>query len=451
MRTAPLLPALALAAVAAVTRAPAPALAAGTDEPSIPHTKFELANGMKVLLIEDHSTPQIALVVWYRVGSKDEQQGRTGFAHLFEHMMFKGSAHVPDGKIDQLFEEAGGWTNAYTWFDQTVYMEMASSSFLERALWLEADRLAGLTETLDQGKLDNQRDVVRNERRQSVDNAPYGIADILIQENLWPASHGYHWDTIGSHEDLVAATVDDVRAFFENYYVPNNATLVVAGDIDPKATRALVEKYLGWIPRGEVKRPRYETPAPLGKPQVVTAKDDVQVPRVYLVWRSEKSYGPDEAALDVAAQVLGSGKSSRLYKRLVFEDRLAQDVSVHNMAFQLGGQFRITVTAKPGVDAGKLAAIVDEELARLVKTGPTVEELERAKNQREAGFLSSLEDLLGRAQRIAEYDVYVGDSDYLKKDLARYRAVTGKEVSRVMKKYLGRNSRVELTVSPEVR
>src|SRR5687767_9176587 len=194
MRTAPALTVLALAA--AIRIAPSPAHAAGTNEPTIPHTRFELANGMKVLLIEDHSSPQIALVVWYRVGSKDEQKGRTGFAHLFEHLMFKGSAHVPDGQIDQLFEEAGGWTNAYTWFDQTVYIEMASSSFLERALWLEADRLAGLTETLDQGKLDNQRDVVRNERRQGVDNAPYGIADIVIQENLWPENHGYHWDTI---------------------------------------------------------------------------------------------------------------------------------------------------------------------------------------------------------------------------------------------------------------
>lgn len=425
---------------------------ARADEPTIKHEKFELANGLRVILVEDHAAPQIAVVTWYRVGSKDEAKGKTGFAHLFEHLMFKGSAHVADGVIDDLFEAAGGWTNAYTWFDETVYQDVASSEFLERALWLEADRLAGLTETLSQAKLDNQRDVVRNERRQSYENRPYGMASWIIQENLWPEAFGYHWDTIGSHEDLVAASVDDVKAFFDRYYVPNNAVLVIAGDFDPKEARKLVEKYFGWIPKGaDPQKPKYATPAPIKKEVVLTDKDDVQVPKTFLVWRAPKAFDKDEAAMEVAAQILGEGKNSRLYKRLVFDERKAQEVDIGMHGFLLGGQFEIDVTPKPGVETAQLVKAVDEELARLAKSGPTAEELERAKNGHEAGSLSSLEGVMGRALRVARYDVMVGDTNYLAKDLARYRDVTGKDVARVVGQYLKKDNRVNLTIIPEAK
>ncbi len=432
-----------------LTVAPA---AAGADELSIPHTRFQLDNGLDVLVIEDHATPQLSVVIWYKVGSRDEQAGKTGFAHLFEHLMFKGSAHVPDGKIDLLFEESGGWTNAWTWFDQTVYQDQSSSDFLERALYLEADRLAGLTDTLDQAKLDNQRDVVRNERRQSYENQPYGMAELLILGALWPEDFGYHWSTIGSHEDLVAATTEDVKAFFNKYYLPNNATMVVAGDVDPKQVKVLVEKYFGWIPRGATpKRPSYPEPKPISKEITLTATDDVQVPKLFLTWRAPKAYAADEATLEVAADVLGGGKTSRLYERLVFKDRIAQDVSVDMTAFADGGEFTIEATAKPGVTTDKLKAAIDEEVAKLAKTGPTARELERVKNGFEAGFLGALESLMGRAERLARYTAMAGDPDYLAKDVERHRSVTDRAVKTAVGKYLKTNSRVSLVIGPEVK
>jgi zinc protease len=276
------------------------------------------------------------------------------------------------------------------------------------------------------------------------------MASWIIQKNLWPASFGYHWDTIGSHEDLVAATVDDVKAFFDRFYVPDNATLVIAGDIDPAATRKLVEKYFAWIPKGgDPKKPKYKAPPPITSEVVVTDSDDVQVPKVFLVWRTAKAFHKDDAPLDITAQVLGAGKNSRLYKRLVFDERLAQEVEVANQSFALAGQFEIDVTPKPNVDPEKLVAIVDEEIARLAKEGPTPEELERARNGFEAGFLASIESLMGRASRVARYDVMVGDTNFLARDLERYRKVGAADVKRVTAKYLGKNARVRLTISPE--
>jgi zinc protease len=384
------------------------------------------------------------------VGSKDEKPGKTGFAHLFEHMMFKGSAHVADGLMDLQFEEAGGWTNAFTSSDQTVYQDMSSSNFLEPALFFEADRLAGLTDTLDKAKLDNQREVVLNERRQSYENQPYGMSWILIAEALWPKAHGYHWSTIGYPADLNAASVDDVKSFFKQYYVPNNAVMVIAGDVDPKQTETLVRKYLGWIPRGaDPVRPQYKTPAPITKEIKIVATDDVQVPRVHLVWRAPAGFSPESAKLDVTALVLGYGKSSRLYKRLVITDRLAQDVEVFYDDSELAGAFYIIATAKPGAASDKLIAAISDELVKLGKTPPTDEELERVKNAHESDFLYGLEPIMSRAIRLSFYVVRAGDADYLAKDLARYRAVTGKDVSAAVGKWLTPSSRVALTINPE--
>lgn len=423
-------------------------------EPRLPHETFTLRNGLKVILHEDHSTPQVAIVTWYRVGSKDEVPGRTGFAHLFEHLMFKGSPHVPDGMIDVLLERAGGWSNAFTSSDMTVYQNVAASNFLEMALWLDADRMAGLADALDQPKLDNQRDVVRNERRQNYENQPYGLAPLYLQEALWPKGHGYHWPTIGYHEDLVAADLNDVKFFFDTYYVPKNATMVIAGDIDPKKARALVEKYFGWIPPGgdaDAKRPRYAAPRPITRPIRRVETDDVQVPRVYLAWRGPKVFGADEPPLDLAAAILGDGKSSRLYKRLVYDERIAQDVSASFDGEQLGGTFYVVATAKPGVAPERLEAAIGEEIRKLAAAPPTATELERAKNSHEASFLEGLESVLARALQLASYEVQAGTPDFLAKDLERYRAVTAEQVRSAVQRWLRPDGVVSLTIRPETK
>jgi len=418
-------------------------------EPKIVYEKFELTNGLHVYVIEDHKSPTVYEVLWFKVGSKDEVANRTGFAHLFEHLMFKGSAHLPDGLMDKLLEGAGGWSNAFTSSDMTVYQNVAAANFLETVLWIDADRLAGLLDTFDKAKLDNQRDVVLNERRQSYENRPYGMAELVIQDHLWPKDHGYHWSTIGYPADLKAATVPDVAAFFKNYYVPNNATLVIAGDIKLADAKRLTEKYFAWIPRAaEPARPQYKLPAPITKEIVVKTTDDVQVPRVYLAWRAPASFSAEEPASELAAAILGDGKSSRLYKRLVYEEKIAQDVQASFGGEQLAGTFQIVATAKPGVDPQRLIKEITEEVAKLSSTPPEAVELERALNSHEASFLNGLEPTLQRAILLASYDVMAKDPAYFSKDLARFRAVTTAAVRDVAASYLKPTSRVVLTISP---
>ncbi|HEU0033871.1 MAG TPA: pitrilysin family protein [Kofleriaceae bacterium] len=422
---------------------------AWADEPKINYDKFELPNGMRVYVIEDHKSPTVYEVMWFRVGSKDEIANRTGFAHLFEHLMFKGSAHLADGMMDKLLEGAGGWSNAFTSNDMTVYQNVAASNFLEMMLWIDADRLAGLLDTFDKPKLDNQRDVVLNERRQSYENQPYGMAELIIQENLWPKDHGYHWSTIGYPADLKAASVPDVAAFFKTYYVPNNATMVVAGDVKTADVKKLVEKYFGWIPRAaDPARPQYKQPAAITKEIVVRTTDDVQVPRVYLSWRGPSVFTPEEPALDLAGAILGDGKSSRLYKRLVYDLKIAQDVHAGFDGGELGGMFQIVATAKPGVDPARLTKEISDEVAKLSTTAPDTVELERAQNSHEASFLQGLEPTLQRAILLAGYDVMAKDPAYFAKDLARYRAVTAAQIKDVAAKYLKPTARVNLTISP---
>jgi zinc protease len=316
-------------------------------------------------------------------------------------------------------------------------------------MWIDADRLAGLLDTFDKAKLDNQRDVVLNERRQSYENQPYGMSEILIQENLWPKNHGYHWSTIGYPADLKAASVTDVADFFRKYYVPNNATMVIAGDVKLDQVKKLVEKYFGWIPKGaEPSRPQYKTPAPITKEIVVDTTDDVQVPRTYLSWRGPSHFTADEPALDIAAAILADGKSSRLYKRLVYDEKIAQDVRAYFSGETLGGEFRIVATAKPGVDPKRLQKEISEEVAKLAMSAPEAKELERAQNSHEASFLNGLEPTLQRAIQLASYDVFANDPDYFAKDLARYRAVTAAQVKDVVAKYLKPTARVVLTIRP---
>jgi zinc protease len=427
-----------------------PAVAAAPEP--LAHESMVLGNGMRVFLIPDHRHPTVAIAAWYRVGSGDEARGRSGLAHLFEHLMFKGSPHVPDGVIDKMFEEAGGLTNAYTDDDATVYEDLSSASFLPRALWLEADRIAGLADALDKAKLDNQRDVVLNERRQSYENRPYGMAELLIEEALWPEGHPYHISTIGKPEDLRAATVDDAKAFFRRWYAPSNLTMVIIGDIDPAPTKALVEKYLGWIPSPPAPaRPRPPAPpAPIAQEIDLHAVDDVQVPRVYLTWRTPPTRHKDEPALDLLGIILAGDKSSRLYQSLVVEGRLAQDVHAGNASKDVAGELQIVATAKPGVDAEKLIQKIDAELLSLQQNGPHADEVIRAKNRWETRLFEGLESPLGRAELLASYDVH-GDPDFLDKDLARYRAVTAADIQASAQRYLKANARVVLIISPGVK
>ncbi|MCE9571564.1 MAG: insulinase family protein [Deltaproteobacteria bacterium] len=428
------------------------AATAHAGEPRIAYQSFELANGLKVYVIEDHAAPVAYEVLWFDVGSKDEVAHRTGFAHLFEHLMFKGSAHLPDGLMDKLLEAAGGWSNAFTSSDMTVYQNAAGSNFLETMLWIDADRLAGLLDTFDQAKLDNQREVVLNERRQGNENQPYGMAELILAECLWPKAHGYHWSTIGYPADLRAAQVADVAQFFHTYYVPNNATMVVAGDVTLADVKRLVEKYYAWIPKAPTPaRPTYAAPPPITKEIAVTTTDAVQVPRVYLAWRGPAAYAADEPALDAAAAVLGNGKSSRLYKRLVYDEKIAQDVSVWSSGEALGGTFQIVATAKPGVDPRRLVKEISEEVARLAAAPPEAGELERAQNASEAAFLGRIESILQRAITLAAYAVQGHDPDYLAKDLARRRAVTAAAVQAATATYLQPTARVVLTIKPGVK
>lgn len=425
------------------------ARAEGRGEARIEYRGFELGNGLKVYVIEDRKAPVVHEVLWFKVGSKDEVAKRTGFAHLFEHLMFKGSAHLPDGLSDQLLEAAGGWSNAFTSNDMTVYQNVAGANFLEQVLWIEADRVAGLLETFDEAKLANQREVVLNERRQSYENQPYGMAELLLQESLWPKDHGYHWSTIGYPADLRAAQVSDVAAFFKTYYVPNNATMVIAGDVKFAEVKRLVEKYFAWMPRGaEPARPRYAEPAPLRKEIVRTATDEVQVPRVYLAWRGPKIFSADQPAMDLALTILGEGKSSRLYERLVYDEKIAQEVDAGLDAGELGGMVTIEATAKPGVSPRRLIAEISEEVKRLSQQAPDAVALERSKNAYESAFLSGLESTLQRAIALASYDVQAKDPEFFAKDLARYRAVTAEQVREVVAKYLQPNMRVVLTIAP---
>ena len=433
--------ALLLFAIAATT--------AYADEPKISYQKFELANGLKVFVIEEPKTPVVHEVLWFEVGSKDETANRTGFAHLFEHLMFKGSTHLPDGLLDRLLEAAGGGSNGFTTADMTVYTNYAGSNFLEQMMWLEADRCVGLLDTFDKAKLDNQRDVVLNERRQRYENQPYGMASIHILEALWPKDHGYHWSTIGYVSDLKAATVPDVAAFFKKYYVPNNATMVIAGDVKFAEVKRIVEKYFAWIPKGEAPvRPQYKTPPPITKEIVINTTDDVQVPRVYFAWRAPAKFTAEEPALDAAAAILGDGKSSRLYKRLVYDLKIAQDVNAGLDAQQIGGDFTIVATAKPGVDPQRLIKEIADEVARISTTAPDAKELERATNSREASFLAGLESIQARAITLASYAVEAKDPDYFAKDLARRRAVTPAQVKDAAAKYLKPTARVTLTIRP---
>lgn len=390
----------------------------------IPFEKLTLPNGLRVILHEDHASPLVAVDLWYYVGSKDEQRGRTGFAHLFEHLMFMGSKHAPYPSFDAIMEGWGGHNNGTTSNDRTNYYEMGPSNLLETFLWLEADRLATLPEVITVEELDRQRKVVQNERRQSYENRPYGRAELLIPELMYEPSHPYHWPVIGSHADLEAATVADVQDFFDRFYRPSNASLAIAGDFDPKEARRLIEQYFGWLPARSAPTSVKAPPPVLSESKRLTVPDRVQLPRLRLDWHSPALFAAGDADLDLAAQILGGGKSSRLYKTLVFDRRLAQDAWAYQSSLMLSGQFGISVTAKPGVELDAIEAVVDEVVADFARTGPTQAELDRARNMHLADFYKSIDNLQTRADLLNHYERLLGDPGGMLADLARYRAAT---------------------------
>lgn len=415
----------------------------------IPSTEFQLDNGLRVVVHEDHSTPLVAVNVWYHVGSGYEQPGRTGFAHLFEHIMFEGSRNVPEGEFDNLLEAAGAVNNGSTNPDRTNYYEVVPSNALELALWLEADRMGGLLATMGQTKLDVQRDVVKNERRQSYENRPYGMFWETAAGALYPAGHPYSWSTIGSMQDLSAASLADVEAFFRRFYVPNNAVLAIAGDVDAEAVRPIVERMFGLIPRGEpVARPDLPVP-PIAATRHLTLEDRVTLPQVNLIWRTTKRYAPDDAALAALAQLLTDGKNSRLYRRLVYEQQTAQDVAAFQDSQLLSGDFYLRVTGREGVSLDTLEAAVLEEIARLAATPPTREELQRVVSGTETSFVSSLETSAGRADQLNEYVYYAGTPDFAQRDLARFQALTPADIQRVAREYLHGRNRIVISIVPE--
>jgi zinc protease len=437
-----------LSAGAAATVALA-ATAGAQSIPRIPFEKYTLPNGLEVILHQDHTTPMIAVDTWYHVGSGDEKPGHTGFAHLFEHLMFMGSEHVPTGQFDQLLEAAGANNNGSTTEDRTNYYETMPSNALPLALYLDSDRMGFLLPALDSAKVDLQRNVVKNERRQRVDNVPYGKSDETILAALYPKGHPYSWPVIGSMADLSAATLADVKNFFRTYYAPNNATLVIAGDFNVDSAKALVKHYFGDIPRGPQIPPR-PSPVPVVIPRdtFLVLQDRVQLPRVYYTWPSVKNFAHDDAALNVLASVLADGKNSRLYKRLVYDMQIAQDVSAYQNGERLAGYFQIIVTPRKGIAPARIDSLVRAELVKLQKDGITSRELARVQNSTRSDFLRSLATDLGKAELLNQYNYFVGDPDYVQRDAARYDAVTRADVQRVARMYLGK-PKVVLTVVPD--
>jgi zinc protease len=417
--------------------------------PRIQFEKYKLPNGLEVILHEDHSTPVIAVDTWYHVGSGDEQVGRTGFAHLFEHIMFMGSQHVAVGEFDQLLESAGANNNGSTTEDRTNYYETLPSNALPLALWLDSDRMGFLLPTMDLAKVNLQRDVVKNERRQRVDNVPYGRADETILAALYPKTHPYSWPVIGSMTDLSAASLADVQNFFKTYYAPNNATLTIAGDFDPAVVKKLVAQYFGGIPRGpEVKR-RVTVPAvSIPRDTFLVLEDKVQLPRLFYTWHSVKGFSKDDAALDLLAQIVANDKNSRLYKKLVYEMQTAQSVGAFQDGSRLDGKFQIDVTPKPGQKVADIDKVVESEIANVIANGVSPRELQRAQNVYKASFLNRLASVLGKAEVLNSYNYFVGNPDYVQQDAARYERVTAADVQRVAKTYLGK-PKIVLTVVPE--
>jgi zinc protease len=436
--------ALILLATPVLGQSPAP-----TAPLKVPFQQFQLANGLNVILHQDKTVPVATVNIWYHVGSANEKPGRTGFAHLFEHLMFEGSKHVKEGQFDTLLESAGANNNASTSNDRTNYYIDVPVNALDLALFLDSDRMGFLLDAMPPEQVNSQRDVVKNERRQSYENRPYGMASLELDKMLWPENHPYHWPVIGYMEDLTAATQADVVEFFKKYYVPANASLVVAGDIDYDKTRAMVEKWFSDVPAGTAVERVKAPAATLDTVKRATLTDRVSLPRLYLAWITPALYAPGDAALDVVSQVLAGGKNSRLYKRLVYDTQIAQDVSAYQASAALGSSFQIIATARPGHTVAEMQTAIDEELEKLRASPPDLREVQRALNQVEAAFYRRMERVSSKADQLNAYFTAGKPPDWFAQDLARYTSLTAADTQAAIVRWLPAGHRVELIVQPK--
>ena len=416
----------------------------------LPFTKTRLKNELTVIVHEDHTLPQVAVNLVYRVGSRDEENRRTGFAHLFEHLMFMGTTRVPPKMFDAWMEASGGSNNAWTSNDRTDYYDVGPPSSLPLLLWMEADRLKDLGPLMTLEKLNAQRDVVRNERRQTSENTPYGKVELRLPELLYPDGHPYHHPVIGSHADLEAATVDDVRTFFGKFYVPANASLVIAGDVSVAQAQEAAARYFAGIPAG-ARPPRREAfaPPPLGKVVRETMEDRVELTKIIVSYHSPARFAPGDADLDLLSAVLTKGKSSRLYKALVYDQPLAQSVDAAQSSQDLSSTYAIEMIVRDGVDPDKAEKALDAALDELLAKGVNDDELRRAKSGYEYGFVDQLQSLAARARLLNLYEVGVNDPGFLDRDLGRYRAATTASVHDWAKKVLRPTERVIMRVVPK--
>jgi zinc protease len=419
------------------------------ESPGLPFEKQTLANGLDVIVHEDHHIPIVAINIWYHVGSKNERPGRTGFAHLFEHLMFEGSEHHNTGFFPPL-QQAGGVLNGSTNTDRTNYWEVVPTSAVDLALWMESDRMGYLLPAVTQQRLETQRDVVLNERRQNYENRPYGYALMAIAATMYADHHPYHWMTIGAAQDISAARLEDVHEFFRTYYHPANASLALAGDISAAQAFDLAQRYFGDLPAGNVPAAVRAT-ASLDRERRLVLEDRVQMPRVYMAWHSPAMFTSEDAELDLLSDLLANGKTSRLYRTLVYEQRLALDVSAFQNSRELGSFFLLVATAAPGKSLTDIVAAIDVELERIVEEGPSDAEMDRARAQTEARFMYRIQTVGGfggKSDQLNAYNVFRGDPAFFSTDLARYRNATAATVAASARAYLRFDQRVLLSIVP---
>ena len=415
---------------------------------NIEYEKYRLKNGLEIILYNDNHLPLVAVNIWYKVGSANERRGKTGIAHLFEHMMFQGSQNVPKEMHFKYIQEAGGSLNGSTSFDRTNYYEKVPSNFIELILWLESDRMGFFLPALTQEKLNNQIDVVKNERLERYDNQPYGLSWEIILANLFPEDHPYSWPTIGYIPDITSYTLQDVSDFFTRYYSPSNASLVVAGNFEKQKVKELIEIYFGAVaPSNHFKELAVQTPV-TNKNIFLTHKDKVQLDRLYMAWHSDTAYGKDDAELDILTDILSGSKSSRLYKSLVFEKEIALDVSAYQYSGKLSGFFVIIATAKPGVNLNTLKEEIFKEIDWLLKAGVTSEELAKSKNGIKSSFIFSMQNLDSLADQINSYNFFLNEPNSFNFDLNRYESVQIEGIKTAAEKYLAKPY-IELHVVPD--
>ena len=422
------------------------------DKLSLTYEKFTMPNGLQVVLHQDHSDPVISYAIMYHVGSSRETPGRTGFAHLFEHLLFSGSENVPNGVFDKVIENAGGSNNGFTSRDVTAYFESFPKNALEKILWLESDRMGFFINSVTPRNLAIQQNVVQNEKRQGEDNSPYGFTNYVISKNLYPASHPYSWEVIGEMEDLTNATLDDVRGFYENFYGPNNATLVIAGDFEPDSVKVLLDKYFGEIkPRGEVPA-RTAMPVALSESKRLYHEDNfANVPEINLVWPVPENYTRESYALNFLAEILASGKKAPMYKVLVKEKQLTSRVSAYNGAEELAGEFAISVTANEGKTLKEIEEAINEAFTRFETEGFTDREVERIKATMEKGFYQGLNSVLNKAIQMASYNTFLNDPGYVGKDIENIKAVTREDIMRVYETYIKGRPHIVTSFVPKGR